>query len=743
MSGKSRKAKKRGNHGQQLPPKPSYYKYTPLQTSKSIRLLQLKPGKDDEPINCWLFEVRLDDWPSYQALSYTWGDPDDKSTIPCNEKIVSIPRNLSEGLRVLRRPDRLRILWADAVCINQKDPEERGSQVQLMSRIFSEASRVLIWLGHDDSSVIHAAFRYICSLLNRKEDSVFANYKWQGKEVDLRTGGTVSTDDVLDKTTIVALEHLFARSYFRRGWIVQEVVLPKTAEIIWDQACINYLWFQAATSDLFAHHLREFSDSALYGLLAVDRIRSFRFKLHDTPGEYAFARVLMLFNNQEFGDPRDHIYGLLGLQKICRDMNLKRPLFQPNYTISYLECYKSAAETLLIEHQDMGIISLVQHLGAAIDNSPSWVPRLEVRMGHFLGFFYYRWRACGYYRVVASKHKLDKLDCMRLRGVRVATLEAITPRGYRDSEEVKTLLCSLQDRHDERSIAWTMTHGMGADGDSLCQQPQKQERHMDDYRAFINNDVNNPELESAKTFGELCTECLDPCILFETCSNLLGLCSGPAQPGDQLVIFYGGRMPFVLRPVGDPDACWKLVGQKRHKRRARRTHARDQHLPRSTETTQAQRRLSWLPYKQPRSRDRNTGPQRRLAEVVGMARLGPQSVGQELLRVPLRLLVLNPLALLPVRHDLKRQPEDKDSQAQDVRQIGSRRYRGAEARGRKRRARQAVDQNNGQRAQRHPRRLRKKGNVELRRRRADLVEPAILPVPLLQPNVVLHLTHTA
>lgn len=175
----------RAEHGRQQSQKPSHYKYRPLQTSGSIRLLQLKPGKDDEPIRCWLFEVRLDDWPLYQALSYTWGSPTDKSTIVCNESTVSIPRNLAEGLRVLRHPDRLKILWQDAVCINQKDPEERGSQVQLMSRIFSEASRVLVWLGHGQPSMVHTAFQYICGVLKYGEKDALANYKWKGIEVNV------------------------------------------------------------------------------------------------------------------------------------------------------------------------------------------------------------------------------------------------------------------------------------------------------------------------------------------------------------------------------------------------------------------------------------------------------------------------------------------------------------------------------------------------------------------------------
>ena len=110
-----------GSRAKRQNSKSSQYKYTSLQTPQSIRLLQLSRGERDDPIQCYLYEVRLHDWPLYEAVSYAWGDPNDKSVLNCNNKTIFVPRNLVEGLRMFRRPDRLRILWADAVCINQKD----------------------------------------------------------------------------------------------------------------------------------------------------------------------------------------------------------------------------------------------------------------------------------------------------------------------------------------------------------------------------------------------------------------------------------------------------------------------------------------------------------------------------------------------------------------------------------------------------------------------------------------------
>jgi hypothetical protein len=42
-----------------------------------------------------------------------------------------------------------KMVWADAICINQEDVIERNHQVQLMKEIYTKASKVVVWLGPD------------------------------------------------------------------------------------------------------------------------------------------------------------------------------------------------------------------------------------------------------------------------------------------------------------------------------------------------------------------------------------------------------------------------------------------------------------------------------------------------------------------------------------------------------------------------------------------------------------------
>lgn len=102
--------------------------------------------------------------PDYDALSYTWGTPEDEETLLVGSSAkevldaeaslatLQIRQNLAAALRYLRSPHTPRTLWIDAVCINQTDLEERGSQVSRMGSIFKNASRVVVWLGIEVSN---------------------------------------------------------------------------------------------------------------------------------------------------------------------------------------------------------------------------------------------------------------------------------------------------------------------------------------------------------------------------------------------------------------------------------------------------------------------------------------------------------------------------------------------------------------------------------------------------------------
>jgi hypothetical protein len=87
--------------------------------------------------------------PPYDALSYTWGTAKETEDIECEGKSVKVWRNLMRALKRLRHINDARLIWADAICINQQDKEEKDKQIQLMRDIYKMARRVIVWIGED------------------------------------------------------------------------------------------------------------------------------------------------------------------------------------------------------------------------------------------------------------------------------------------------------------------------------------------------------------------------------------------------------------------------------------------------------------------------------------------------------------------------------------------------------------------------------------------------------------------
>ena len=150
----------------------SPYRYQPLLDGPhSIRLLRLKPDIDSAEIRCEIFNYRLRTDRSsgpYEALSYVWGNSEQRKRLfVCDNSIwngtqayLDVTTNLLAALRRIRDPDIEKNVWIDAICINQKDIEERGSQVGFMASIYAYASRVIVWLG-DGQDDCAAAFNLI------------------------------------------------------------------------------------------------------------------------------------------------------------------------------------------------------------------------------------------------------------------------------------------------------------------------------------------------------------------------------------------------------------------------------------------------------------------------------------------------------------------------------------------------------------------------------------------------------
>jgi hypothetical protein len=126
---------------------------TLLDAPDAIRLVVLLPAIDKRVILC---NSRLRNNPDYEALSYVWGDPHITKQIILSDKKFHVTTNLEAALRRLRYSSKPRLLWIDALCIDQGNISERISQVRQMGAIYRSAREVAVWLGPESNTSLRA-----------------------------------------------------------------------------------------------------------------------------------------------------------------------------------------------------------------------------------------------------------------------------------------------------------------------------------------------------------------------------------------------------------------------------------------------------------------------------------------------------------------------------------------------------------------------------------------------------------
>jgi hypothetical protein len=207
------------------------YQYKRLDHDRpTFRLLRLHQGIQDE-LTCNLFEALFhhDDLIQYEALSYTWGASATPKSVTVDEQKLAITENLHQALISLRRPYADRILWIDAICIDQGHTKERSHQVAQMSDIYKQADRVIFFLGRATSST--DAFMDCMNQVQQKRER-YAYRSWARDDKFWRViqetiQGNMNKHDI--EMLPLGLIDLLNRPWFRRVWILQEVANAKDA----------------------------------------------------------------------------------------------------------------------------------------------------------------------------------------------------------------------------------------------------------------------------------------------------------------------------------------------------------------------------------------------------------------------------------------------------------------------------------------------------------------------------------
>ncbi|KAG6363979.1 hypothetical protein INS49_009082 [Diaporthe citri] len=451
---------------------------------REIRLLSLKPSLPDENIECSLIIAGLDQPLSFDALSYVWGPEAPTEEIHCNGIPMRVRKNLANALRRLRPLPAHRVgpenrhwasvdvwkenhvlhsshnawkpfarnrhehpspldpldclLWADALCINQNDLDERAEQVKLMEDIYPSARRVLLWFGVGDTQpiphdlddkrskhsddplwkVVQAVF-YPTRLLHggisfAKERvartvrptvhlgqfgsmpivlsfiaQAIRNVEREEKTaLGPRARGEENEDNVTHGLPGATSKYwqfvrqFFEQPYFRRVWIVQEVVLATHAvalvgdwEIEWSalgKAAASFLEYGYMSQSELPQTLRG-------GTLANPATNAAElWKMHEQGVRIPLRLlpILKLLRQRMATEKVDKVFAAFGLAEETRRSGEIpcHPLVETTYATSIKSVYRNVAKFLIINNGNLEVLSAVGGSQEPGRDWPSWVP---------------------------------------------------------------------------------------------------------------------------------------------------------------------------------------------------------------------------------------------------------------------------------------------------------------------------------------------------------------------------------
>lgn len=202
------------------------YPYTELLLDE-IRLLKILRGQDG-PIQCQFVVSSLSDpMPSFVAISYSWGNPAHTEEITVESTPFGVTQNVLIMLEHLRRSEEDKLVWIDAICIEQKNIDERNVQLRLMRKIYSMATSIIIWLGPEaDDSALLPEFIRLAKAASDERKRKMKSFRIFDASIN-----TLLVKPGLDRFAPgwLAIGKLLDRSWFERTWVVQELALSKDA----------------------------------------------------------------------------------------------------------------------------------------------------------------------------------------------------------------------------------------------------------------------------------------------------------------------------------------------------------------------------------------------------------------------------------------------------------------------------------------------------------------------------------
>ena len=384
----------------------------------------------------------------YVALSYSWGMDEDGNvsisrSIAIDGKRLGVTRNLYDGLRRICSNGRpLLPLWIDAISIDQSNISERNDQVGRMAEVYSNATRVFVWLGEGSGDADNAALATVLECLRTSRhqhyhEHVVVTHQGDTAKICLVNAG-LAAHRALERNLpshltpcydepLMALPEQFrllfdyedvflaievfesvllrfsTKRYWHRRWILQEIFHANHDEtyLLWGVHVMrmqhlkkslhqtttvwNWLSVQKALSSKRIDTRKDVPDafSRCHNLVQLEQMLTLRKWASDPHRvhESLLAEILAASGDLECSDPRDVVFALLSM-----DPNT---LLRANYNLATAEVYMSFCKELLKD--DLLLPSMLrlaaQHIvlrrfdDPITASLPSWCLDLRSRLG--------------------------------------------------------------------------------------------------------------------------------------------------------------------------------------------------------------------------------------------------------------------------------------------------------------------------------------------------------------------------
>ncbi|KAF7512731.1 hypothetical protein GJ744_000298 [Endocarpon pusillum] len=577
--------------------------YYPLTSDQQMRVLEVFPGEFDDLLQCKLHVCSIEfAFPTrplrqsvtttprtyfvishatsqpiwYTALSYVWGNSAFVKAMICNGKPFNTTHNLDLALRYTRRTDASVMLWADQICINQGDLVEKTRQVLLMDKIYQRAWSTLVWLGEegDNSSdamdtigSISASLR--CSMDEKAPDAE-----------DFERLGLPAPESQQWRE----LAKFLARPWFQRVWIIQEIVLSNSIQLQCGWKTISWFEISAFAVNFGQHDLTQYLDenskAGCTRITNIDRMKD----VHAIRGsELGLLSALVQGRGAQATDPRDKVFAMMGMTAIK---------INPDYSKSVSEIYLEAARKMVDYNSYDNIFSLlccVDHQQPST-SCPSWVPDWSsIGQTSSLGIFGENQKIYEASKGTPKSKLIDNRFC--LDGIifdttsNISSLASPCLRDLIDPttrtaqfvlDAMQTTLKNCQPYPLDSGLFNAFWHTLvaGKDGSGILKAPSTFAEVFSILLRSANGsfpsmpDQPIPERRSLSRSQKHTYRQLQ--IAFEaavkgrrfgtTSKQYMGLFPAGTKVGDQICVFLGGHIPFVVRP-SETSGAFQLIGE--------------------------------------------------------------------------------------------------------------------------------------------------------------------------------------